>query len=60
MSIQYEKTKATLDLLYLDIKTALERLDNIVEEIHQREKKLEDSKTIRSTNERKFTVSRSD
>lgn len=59
MSIQYEKTKAVLDLLYLDIKTALERLDKVLEEIHEREKKLQDSKTG-VKNERKLTVSRSD
>lgn len=45
MSIQFEKTKATLEILKLDIKQALERLEEVLEQITDREKKLDESKT---------------
>ena len=45
MTIQFEKTKATLDLLRLEIKEALERLEEILDQISEREKKIDESKT---------------
>lgn len=40
MTIQYEKAKATLDILKLDIKLAVERLEEILDQITEREYKL--------------------
>lgn len=44
MTIQYEKAKATLDILKLDIKLAVERLEEILDQITEREYKLQEEK----------------
>lgn len=44
MTIQFEKTKTVLELLKLEVRTALERLEETLSEIIQRERKLEELK----------------
>lgn len=44
MTIQFEKTKSVLELLKLDIKSYIEKLEEILEEIKEREKKILDQK----------------
>lgn len=44
MTIQFEKTKSVLELIKLDIRSYIERLEEILEEIIVREKKILDQK----------------
>jgi len=48
MTIQFEKTKAALELLKLEIKSSLERLEEILDEISEKEKRIIEDK-IRKT-----------
>lgn len=47
MTIQFEKTKATLELLKLDLKDYLEKLETLVDEITEKEKKIIDNSSIK-------------
>lgn len=58
MTIQYEKTKATLELLKLDIKSYVEKLEDVLEEITLREKSIKEHLDRRSTNDRPESIQR--
>lgn len=47
MTIQFEKTKAALELLKLEIKSYVERLEEILDEISEKERKIIEDKLQR-------------
>lgn len=48
MTIQFEKTKASLELLKLEIKSYVERLEEILDEISEKERKIIEDKLQRT------------